>query len=182
LLLARASFPEVAQARPPGLSEAGWHAVRQTGSHEFGLMSTHPSAMESKSTPVRPGHLECVGKLCPRCRSSSNRGSNLPCRQGGRRRRLHSASSSKQARCRRLGGANACCKARRTVHVRRHRLSAQARTAFEVPLQTPRAHLSARRPCSVCQYFAGPASKTQCSVLSAIQRAAARPRSVLARP
>jgi len=118
---------------------------------------------------VRPGHLECVRKLRPHCQSSSSRGSNLPCRQGGRQRRLHSASSSKQALCRRLGGASACCKARRTVHVRRHRPSARARTAFEAPLRTPRTHPSAPYLCSIHHCFRGSASNAQCSVLSTIQ-------------
>jgi len=133
-------------------------------------LTLRPPATELTSTPVRRGHLECVQKLRPRCRSSSSRGSSLPCRQGGRRRRPHSASSSKRAPYRRLGGASACCKARRTARVRRHRQSAPARTTFEAPLRTPRTHLSASCLCSIRHCSGSSASETQCSPLSAISR------------
>lgn len=133
-----------------------------------GLLTLCLSATELVSTPVRPGHLECVRKQSPRCRSSSSRGSSLPCRQGGRRRRLNSASSSKRALCRRLGGASACCRVRRTVRGRRRRRSAPARTAFAVPFRTLRTRLLAPWLCSFCRCSCGSAPKLQCSVLSAM--------------
>jgi hypothetical protein len=115
--------------------------------------------MELEPIPVRAGHLECVRERRPHCRSSSSRGSSLPCRRGGRRRRPRAASSSRPDLCRSLDGASACCKARRRDRVRRHHPFARARTACAALFQMPRTHPWA--PClySVRRCFGRSASK-----------------------
>jgi hypothetical protein len=102
----------------------------------------------------------------PRCPSSSNRGSNLPCTRDERRRRLHSANSWRPAQRRNMYDASACCKALRIAHARTHRLLVHDQQASAAPLQTLRTRVPAWF-LGILRYRSNSLPWPQCSVLSA---------------